>query len=245
MKSLHQAVQENPLLRKYKLMDWSQESIKNFWDFESLFPENYFTYQHGKQLAEFIYPYIGNKDEVLDYGAGNGFFTEQLLKKRIRTATFDLSEESSEFSKNKFINNPNYLGAFDNSTITEQNNRFDVVFLLEVIEHLDNATRSLVLDQIHTLLKEDGLLVITTPNKENLTDNLIINPSTMEIFHRWQHCFSWSATSITKAMEDNNFTALEIHETNLKYVGKSIIKPIKRFLKKNRKQPHLIVISKK
>ena len=245
MKSIEQAVQENPTLSKYKIMTWTEKSIKDFWDFESLFPENYFTYQHGQNLADFIYPYIKNSSQALDYGAGNGFFTNQLLNKRVHTATFDLSQESSESSNNKFCNHPDYLGAFNNNTITQQDGCFDVVFLLEVIEHLDTTTRSLVLGQIHKILKKNGTVVISTPNQENLANNLIINPLTMEIFHRWQHCYSWSADSLKKEIEHNNFTVQHTHEIDLKYVGTSPIKIVKRHLKRHKRQPHLIVIAKK
>lgn len=245
MKHISQAIQENPNISKYKLMTWTHESIKCFWDFESNFPENYFAFQHGKKLLGHILPYINNNDKVLDYGAGKGFFTQELLSKGIKTATFDLSKESSKASKNKFRNHASYIGSFDNNTIKENRNQFDIIFLIEVIEHLESDTRTLVLEQIHSLLKDNGLLVITTPNEEDLTKSLIINPSTKEIFHRWQHCYSWSAKSLSEDIEKNKFKVLSTHSINLKHIGKSPLMYIKRLLKRHNKQPHLIAISQK
>lgn len=245
MKHISQATQENTKLSEYKLMLWTEESIKNFWDFESLFPENYFTFQNRNKLTEFILPYIKSHHKVLDYGAGKGFLTQELLKKGIKTATYDLSKESSEASRKKFSSQPNYIGSFNNNTINENHNKFNVVFLIEVIEHLESNVRSQVLEQIHSLLKEDGILIITTPNEEDLTKNLILNPSTKEIFHRWQHCYSWSATSLAEVIEKNSFKVLSTHTINLKHIGPSPLTSIKRLLKKHKKQPHLIAICKK
>lgn len=52
-----------------------------------------------------------------------------------------------------------------------KNESFDIITLVEVIEHLENP--NLVLNTIHDLLKKDGYLIITTPNIQTLVSRLL------------------------------------------------------------------------
>jgi 2-polyprenyl-3-methyl-5-hydroxy-6-metoxy-1,4-benzoquinol methylase len=55
------------------------------------------------------------------------------------------------------------------------NKKFDVVVLGDVIEHVDN--QGLLLDNIRRHLKQDGVLIITTPNAKWLTVFKPTNPT--------------------------------------------------------------------
>ena len=39
---------------KYKRLEWTSEQVSKFWDYESKFPENYFSKQVGNNLAAYI-----------------------------------------------------------------------------------------------------------------------------------------------------------------------------------------------
>ncbi len=60
---------------------------------------------------------------------------------------------------------------------------FDVVFLLEVIEHLEFKEGTRVLRRVHDLLREGGRLIITTPN--------IFNPGRFwrDVTHKAAYCY--------------------------------------------------------
>jgi len=36
-----------PTPNHYKMLEWTDEKVQKFWNYESQFPENYFTYQVG------------------------------------------------------------------------------------------------------------------------------------------------------------------------------------------------------
>lgn len=42
--------------------------------------------------------------------------------------------------------------------------KFDVIMLIEVIEHIKNEDLSIIFDKLGTLLKEDGIVIISVPN---------------------------------------------------------------------------------
>ena len=120
-------------------MEWTDERVKRFWDYESNFPENYFTFQVGQNLLPLIKKYAGCNSLVLDYGSGPGFLLKHLTGGGFRTAALEFSGDSLEKIRSQFGNCNNFTGAFLMEEITEKGLSFDVVTLIEVIEHLNEA----------------------------------------------------------------------------------------------------------
>lgn len=96
-------------------------------------------------------PYL--KGKILDYGCGVGTLAE--LCKVDSYCGVDVDEESIRIAHLK------YPGLCFKKTITE-NEQFDTVVLLAVIEHIENPVT--FLRQIKNMLKPKGLIVLTTPN---------------------------------------------------------------------------------
>lgn len=198
--------------------EWNQEEVKRFWDYESQFKENYFTYQVGDILAEKFKSYIQNKD-VLDYGAGAGFFCEQLAQSGASTFTaVEYSSESIKLLNEKFgeeLSTGKFRGAYTVGELLDKDKQFDTIFLFEVIEHLTDDMLIEVFDNIKRLLKKDGSLIITTPNEENLEKSYICCPCCGKIFHRWQHVRSWSVNSLLDYLDKRGYVSKEIGCYNL------------------------------
>ena len=97
---------------------------------------------------------------ALDLGTGSGALAE-----RLRAAGFDVTaanvnsyfELDSEFLQID-LNDPTFDRRFEPG--------FDLVTSVEVIEHLENPTA--FLRSIERLLKPDGVVILTTPNVENV-----------------------------------------------------------------------------
>lgn len=245
MKSIQEFIEENKALSGYKALDWSEAQVKSFWDFESIYDEKYFTYHYGDKIVELIEPYISGQKSILDYGAGKGFLSAQLLANGYQTATFDLSDESCRKLPEKFGDKSRFLGAYSGDTIENQDGKFDAVIMIEVVEHLDDPTREKVLKQIHRLLSDKGIFILSSPNNENLENEFICNPGTKEIFHRWQHVYSWHEESLSKEVEKYGFKVLKSIQTNMKWVGNSPILALKKLFAKKSRLNSLFVIAQK
>ena len=63
-------------MNKYKRLEWTSEQVSKFWDYESKFPENYFSKQVGSNLAAYIKNSFPDKKTILDFGCGPGFLME-------------------------------------------------------------------------------------------------------------------------------------------------------------------------
>ncbi len=119
--------------------------------------------------------YLNEKNvKILDVGAGFGFL-EELLQKRNNISLYanDFSKESIRILKKKYIGNFRLESVYD---LKYPRNFFDVVFILEVLEHIPVKNVLEVLKNINKLLKKNGLLIVSIPLNEDL-DKMDSNPN--------------------------------------------------------------------
>jgi 2-polyprenyl-3-methyl-5-hydroxy-6-metoxy-1,4-benzoquinol methylase len=227
-------ISENPNLKNYNLFNWDEDSIRNYWDFEATRGDDkYFTYEVRDELFFLLKEYFKSDLKTLDFGAGKGFFTNKLLNENIKTAAYDISIESKRYLEKKFAGHKHFLGAFTKENKDKLNEQFDIVLMFEVIEHLEDNVRSNVYETISKFLKPNGKFIISTPNNENLMNSVLCNPVTNELYHRWQHVYSWTAQSLIDSAKPFGFKAIKTMEIDLKYQKPGIIPAIKRLYKKN------------
>lgn len=199
---------------EYKLLEWTDEKVQRYWNYISQFPEHYFTHQVGGNLAKFIKKYTKENDTLLDYGSGPGFLIKHLLGRKIEVSALEFSTESLQRIKNSYEGQKDFMGAYSIEELDKKNIRFNVITLIEVIEHLDNHYLELTFNNIHRLLEPGGYLVITTPNNEDLSKSYICCPETNELFHRWQHVRSWNTETLGVFLKKMGFTIHVIKGTN-------------------------------
>lgn len=236
-----------------KIATWDDKSIISFWDYTSNFEQKYFAYQVGDVLLSFCEKYLKKDSKILDYGAGLGFITEKLINKGNNVAALDFSLKTIEKLNNTFKLNNRFIGAFDSETIRGIGIKFDVIFITEVIEHLNDYYLNILFEDVLDLLSENGKLIITTPNKEVLEDSYIYCPFSDIVFHRWQHVRSWDKEKLSAYLQKKGFDQVEIIQTHLlnkpKWVGlnrktlANILDYLK--LKVEGKKPHLLAIAKR
>ncbi len=122
-----------------------------------------FFVEHFKRY-EFTQKYIKNK-VVLDLGCGEGYGSFYLSKYAKKVIAIDLDQKVIEFAHSKYQRkNLKYLAA-EATAIPFPSNHFDVIISLEVIEHVKNYFNYLA--EIKRVLKKEGVLIISTPNKDN------------------------------------------------------------------------------
>ena len=107
---------------------------------------------------------------VLDAACGSGYGSWEMSTVAQKVTGVDICEESIEYAKEKYVaDNLEYVvGSIAN--LPFQNEQFDVVVSFETIEHVDEVTQNLFLKEIRRVLKKDGLLIMSTPNKKTFTD---------------------------------------------------------------------------
>lgn len=194
---------------------WTPETIQRFWDYHSQrsdLYENYFSYQLGRGLVNFLQQTDRLKPgvAVLDYGCGVGFLAEQLMTKGVKCYGSDASPETVQAINQKFQNHPQWQGAVvaavPPTLYTDE--MFDIVTCIETLEHLSDETLTKVLLEIYRVLKPGGIALFTTPNDEDLAKHFIFCPFCQSEFHYVQHVRSFSDQSLTPLLEQHQFNVL-------------------------------------
>lgn len=180
-----------------KRLEWTKELARSFWgdlagtEFLESIAFSKFT---SSYLVDIVEPYLRMSDMIFDFGGGdNLYLVRELLRRGYQVSCYEpySGVEERNFDLRTL---PNYRGAVSELPA----NAYDCVFLSEVIEHLDDAELESVLKTIVSSLKQGGLLVVTTPDNENLFTASRYCPVCKHLFHPWGHVRSFTAETLEK-----------------------------------------------
>jgi 2-polyprenyl-3-methyl-5-hydroxy-6-metoxy-1,4-benzoquinol methylase len=191
-------------------LTWTPELVSRFWDLigDSFLGRLAFSAGNSERLSQVFLPYLQPGMRYLDFGAGNGHFAERMVQAGYQMALYDPASLRDLHSRELLQGKSGFLGNMSPGSGT----KFDGLFLIEVIEHVLDSDLESTFNLIREFLSPDGLLFLTTPNKEQLEDNFVVDPTNGLFFHRWQHVRSLSRQSLTKLLKRFEFEPIVIHE---------------------------------
>ncbi|MCX7927089.1 MAG: class I SAM-dependent methyltransferase [Candidatus Omnitrophica bacterium] len=110
-------------------------------------------------LREMIIKLCSNlaRGKILDIGTGDGEYAKQLYDMGFEVVACDI--DNSRF---KYLDYLPFRKCDITKVLPFADESFDIVLLVEVIEHLRNPYE--VLQNIHRVIKPNGFLIISTPN---------------------------------------------------------------------------------
>ncbi len=114
----------------------------------------------GNEILSLIRSLNLTRPQILDYGCGTGWFTEQLSHLGIATG-IDLSDAAIGWARRQYPHVNFMAGNLYETSLDRQ--RFDIVVSQEVVAHVEDQHD--YLNHIVDALKPGGYLVITTANK--------------------------------------------------------------------------------
>ncbi len=232
--------------------------VKNFWDHQSLEPDDYFTYHHSTEITRLLQRHLNNNDTVLDYGCGPGFLIKMLLDSGFRVAGLDYSQATRSRVRSSFPQEEGFIGVFSPDEMMDSNLLFNAVTVVEVIEHLYDEQLNVLLKNVQSRLKDNGIVLFTTPNEEDLAKSYMLCPVSNQVFHRWQHVREWSTGKLSDYLTEQGFEvifckAMDFSTSFMKKGKKNALhqtwSALKRRLKykfnPGKKAPHLVAIARK
>ncbi len=107
--------------------------------------------------------------KLLDVGCAMGFFLEEALKEGFDPYGIELSSYSAGIASEKFGSGKIFQGIIENCHFPDK--MFDVIIMLDFLEHVRDP--ELVLRKASSLLRENGLVLITTPDTGSLTHRIM------------------------------------------------------------------------
>jgi len=145
-----------------------QKTKKQKFTGERLIPEviSEDTFLHLHRYA-ITFDYIKDK-EVVDIACGEGYGSFLMSKYAKNVTGIDIDEDTIINANSKYKNNNlSYLQG-DVSKIPLQSSTIDVVVSFETIEH--TTMHNEMMQEIKRVLKPDGLLIMSSPDKKNYSD---------------------------------------------------------------------------
>lgn len=130
-----------------------------------------FDYRMHDYLMRTFEPYIGSKSSALEMGCYRGEFTKRLANRFDSVTVLEGSEELiNEARRNVDRENVDFVHArFEDASLK---GRYDAIFLIHTLEHLDNPNE--ILTGIKDWLSPDGQLFLVVPNARALSRQIAV-----------------------------------------------------------------------
>lgn len=232
-----------PAGRPVPQLEWTPEAVSRFWDWQSQFPENYFGVRYGLPVVDLMTRLANPPRMLLDFACGPGSMVKPLLAAGYNVTACDISPASVAKAAEKGKGHPSFGGAYRPDDLARLGRRYDAAILSEVVEHVDDFVLTQILSDLARFLTPKALLLITTPNDEDLAQSTVFCPCCNHEFHRWQHVRSWTASTLSAHVEAAGFALRKTGTTDFGYGVEA--NHLRRSLRKLRdrlagkKPPHL------
>ncbi|NPV51541.1 MAG: class I SAM-dependent methyltransferase [Candidatus Methanofastidiosum sp.] len=168
-------------------------------------------------IREFFEDYERSEIKGLDVGCGKGDVTIPLSYLGYKMVGIDISPDNIKVANSKRVKDYNpqfFVVDAEKMTLKE---KFDFVICSEVLEHLKDPQRAL--SSIHSVLKKNGLLIVTVPNglgPYSLIFDHFRNKVISKIFSikASDHIQTFTLSDISHLLELCGFKILEIQHSD-------------------------------
>ena len=195
------------------MVEWTPEKSFRWWNVTSArHQDRYFSMRYGAALVGLVrlsrVRLRGRS--VLDFGCGSGYLLDALLARKIACSGADFSEDAVEVVQKRLAGNPLFKGVqlIQDTPTPLGDESYDAVFFIETIEHLLDDDLESTLRELRRIVRPGGVVIITTPNDEQLAQVESLCPDWGCIFHPVQHVRSWDKESLSRSLGEFGFSAV-------------------------------------
>ncbi len=199
----------DPQHRFPRPVQWTSEKVGRFWsDFSrTRLTELSFARGASRPLYLAMQHHLQPGTRVIDFGAGSGHLVEFLLSMGLKVAAYEPAEGRRAQIEARFRDQPGFLGVVGR----DSGQSFDVAIAAEVVEHVLDSEFEETVGSLVASVRPEGLVIVTTPNQEDLELGQCICPNCRTQFHRWQHVRSFSADGMEALMRRFGITPVATH----------------------------------
>lgn len=165
----------------------SAEPLTTLSDFEAMY---WFIADRVKALDP------DRKAKILEVGCGLGYLTHALKTAGHDIRGLDISSSAVEAAKQTY--GPYYVCADVNVFPATTDERFDIIVMTEVVEHLEEPLA--VLSSLRALLKPGGVALVSTPSKDFLPQSAVWRTDNPPVHLAW-----YSKTSLREMARRTQF----------------------------------------
>lgn len=104
---------------------------------------------------------------VLDIACGEGYGSYYMSKNALKVVGADISGEAVKYATARYVNANLSFEKMSIENISYPEHTFDVVVSFETIEHVDENVQEKAFREYARVLKENGVLIVSTPNTQS------------------------------------------------------------------------------
>lgn len=155
-----------------------------------------------------------NDGILLDIGAGIGALVKVAQQNGYKAVGLEPEKKFVQIAKKGGLNILNET--IETSTIASKS--IDIITMFDVIEHMQNCNEAV--KKVHSLLKKEGLFVISTPNIDSLSFKLM---GKNWAHYKKEHIYYFSPKSLKTLLENHGFRIVNVSNSlkalNLDYIS--------------------------
>tara|TARA_Y100000590_G_C15690329_1_gene1003195 strand:+ start:750 stop:1523 length:774 start_codon:yes stop_codon:yes gene_type:complete len=127
--------------------------------------KSYYLHYQETLASSYYIPFLKNNGididnkKILEIGCGNGGFIKAFSRYSQKCTGFDIKNLNWDDSDVRYL----HLNIFDDNFDTQVSDKFDVIILRDVIEHIDNKMNDILFDKINSLSNENATILVTFP----------------------------------------------------------------------------------
>ncbi|HOI42605.1 MAG TPA: class I SAM-dependent methyltransferase [Elusimicrobiales bacterium] len=153
--------------------------------------------------------------DILDVGCATGYFLEAAEKRGFQPYGVEISYHSSAAAKEKFGADRVHAGVLEDAPFRD--GQFDVIAMSDLLEHVRDPLRTLA--AARRLLKDDGAVMIMTPDTDSLTARMM---GARWTHYKPEHLFYFNRRSLSLLAKKSGFEAVDFEAAkkamNLEYI---------------------------
>jgi 2-polyprenyl-3-methyl-5-hydroxy-6-metoxy-1,4-benzoquinol methylase len=167
----------------------------------------------ARQHYGFIRKYI-MRGRLLDIGCSAGFFLNVARDHNWETHGLEISQDTAAIAKERYHLKVT-VGTPEESTFPSH--YFDVVTMWDVLEHVEDPKKTLRF--VNRILKDDGIVAISTPNIDGLFPKLSYKVA--NFINYWphpeppRHLFQFSRKTLGQVLKLTGFKLLAVHDERI------------------------------
>lgn len=197
------------------------KNIANPLDYLAEAEETYWGIKEALSLS------VKNKEttNILEIGSGLGYLTYSLIKANYDVTGLDISDTAVKLANENFGNFYICADLFKYAELNPES--FDIVILTEVIEHIDNPLDFIT--SIIKILRPDGKVIITTPNKSLFPPDIIWATDLPPVHYWWfsEESMQYIARKLNlkiSFIKFDNYYKKNYRQVNLNKIRKHLIR---------------------
>ena len=154
--------------------------------------------------------YLDSNKKHLDYACGSGTLIG--LYSEAESIGFDISERQIQYANKKYNQKANFY-LISELNFEKNLNKYDVITVLGLLEFLDNRGNIEIINNLHTLLKPNGKLILTTPN---FTSTMYLLEKLINIIggvsYQSQHINKLNKSKLSLLLNQTNFNKIKVQK---------------------------------